>query len=253
MVLYRAPCLFSMEPFRFKQFQIRHDQCAMKVGTDGVLLGAWANVESAATVLDIGTGTGLIALMAAQRNAQARIQAVEVETQAYQQACINAAESPWAERIAVHHAAVQDWAAQQAAQQFDYILSNPPFFEIEQHTLTSEANRRIARSTEQLSHTELLQAAAHLLRPQGVFALVLPAQQGKRFIELAKRHALHVLRLAQVAPRQGKPATRWLIELSPTAQELQTEHWAIRNQGKEYHDYTEQYTRLSRAFYLFME
>lgn len=244
----------SEEPFRFKQFVVWHDKCAMKVNTDGVLLGAWADSSQATRILDIGTGTGLIALMLAQRNAHALIDAVEIEHNAHQQATFNFAQSPWATRLQAHLTAVQQWATATPTR-YDLIVSNPPFFEIGKHSTSQQQNRQTARYTGSLSHETLLHTAYHLLSEQGVFSLILPSQQGQSFIEQATtKNSFFLHHLTQIAPREGKLPTRWLIELRKTpAPQTTHNQWAIRRLGSGYHDYTAEYIALTRDFYLFMD
>ena len=115
------------EPFRFKQFSIIQDQCAMKVGTDGIMLGTWAAVDKSPFILDIGTGTGLIAIMLAQRSKASQIHAVEVDEKAFKEAALNMQNAPWKDRLKVFHIAIQDYA-KTSDQQYDLIVSNPPFF-----------------------------------------------------------------------------------------------------------------------------
>ena len=147
--------------FEFKQFKIYHDRCAMKVGTDGVLLGAWAEVTESSRILDIGCGSGLVTIMAAQRS-QANVYGVEIERNAALQAIGNAARSPWGRRI---HIVCEDICNFQDSTGFDTILVNPPFFEEE--LLPPDAARSSARHTASLSFASLLQQVARLLRDTG--------------------------------------------------------------------------------------
>ncbi len=150
----------TAKPFYFKQFTVQQDRCAMKIGTDGVLLGAWAEVTGARQVLDIGTGSGVIALMLAQRAEKALIHAVEVDEDAYGQACENVQAAPWAGRMSVFHAAIQDYV-QTSGQQYDLIVSNPPFFS--GGTFSASQDRNSVRHTVKLPHGDLLQAVRKLL------------------------------------------------------------------------------------------
>ena len=151
-----------MKPFIFKQFKIQQDNTAMKVGTDGVLLGAWADSENATNILDIGTGTGLIALMLAQRNLKANITAIEIDEQASLQASENFNNSPWEIRLSIKNLKLQDFVVEE---KFDLIVSNPPFFNNTFQANSSERN--IARQTETLSFNELLKNTASLLSENG--------------------------------------------------------------------------------------
>ncbi|MCP4438535.1 MAG: methyltransferase [Aureispira sp.] len=237
--------------FRFKQFSIQQDQSAMKVGMDGVLLGAWANAKTATSILDIGTGTALLALMLAQRNINAYIHAVEIDDLAYEEACINVAQSPWANRVTIAHKPIQDYALD--AQQYSLIVSNPPFFG-RNSTLAEGKQRQTARSTNTLTHTKLLAIAQKLLIPgQGVFCLILPIVEGEKVLEEAPKYNLYLHKLTKVIPREGKEANRLLIEFrnTKTAEPIVNE-LVCRNPGNTYHDYTQEYIELCKAFYLKM-
>ncbi len=170
--------------FTFKQFFVAHDRCAMKVGTDGILLGAWAPVAGVKRILDIGTGSGLQALMLAQRTEEhVTIDAVELDPQAARQASENAADSPWAERIRVECADVLTWAPEQTAR-YDLIVSNPPYYAPGVECGTPE--REQARYTGSLDHKALLTSAAELISEEGFFCVVLPESTGNTFITIAR-------------------------------------------------------------------
>lgn len=199
------------DSFRFKQFVIRQDRCAMKVGTDGVMLGAWVEAEAAKSILDIGTGTGLIALMLAQRNAHARIDAVEIDENACQQARDNMQNTPWADRLRCIHSAIQDYALD-CPNCYDLIISNPPFFT--GGVLSESASKTQVRHTVKLPHGDLLSAAASMLSPGGTLAVVLPLIEGLRFAELALRYRLYSERITEVRTRNDKPVSRILLQLT---------------------------------------
>ena len=146
--------------FQFKQFTIRQEKCAMKVGTDGVLLGSWADLTHARRLLDIGTGTGLMAIMAAQRNLELIIDAIEIDPAAFEQARENANNSPWRERIHLFQGEVQAFTP---TYKYDIIICNPPFFI--NSTKNPELNRTLARHCETLSHEDILQVSDNLLLP----------------------------------------------------------------------------------------
>lgn len=224
----------------------------MKIGTDGVLLGAWADVAQASSILDIGTGTGILALMAAQRHSNARIHAVELEVDAYQQATDNVAQSPWKERIKVVHSSIQDYSKQPLIERYDAIVSNPPFFKVEANTAIQNSARRHARNTSALTFSDLLDCVQLLLTTDGAFSLVLPLQEGLYFIKLAKEKGFYLKRMVEVIPRVGKAVNRLLIELVQYPTEALQTTLVIRNQGKEYHDYTEGYVLLLKDFYLYL-
>jgi tRNA1Val (adenine37-N6)-methyltransferase len=196
--------------FQFKQFKVNDDRCAMKVGTDGVLLGAWVNVTGAKTILDIGTGSGLIALILAQRTkAETIIDAVEIGEDDSQQANENVLNSPWPGKIEICQAAIQDFKSNHL---YDLIVSNPPFFN---NSLTpSASNRKAARHTSSLSYEDLLCSVSRLLSDKGTFASILPVKEGNTFITLAQFYGLYCNRQTAFFARDGKPQERWLFEFS---------------------------------------
>ncbi len=192
------------KPFDFKQFRIEQDRCAMKVGTDGILLGAWAPTENVSTILDIGAGTGLIAIMLAQRTEQAIIHAVEVEEAAHHQAEHNIAACPWSERLLSFHNAIQDYDLPNAMPLgYDLIVSNPPFFS--GGTFSFNQDRNSVRHTVKLPHSDLLRAVRRLLHENGKFCTILPLLEGLRFQELAESYNLYCTQQVEVKPRPSKP------------------------------------------------
>ena len=237
--------------FRFKQFTIRHDRCAMKVGTDGVLLGAWAMLDEQCTmdneqcaVLDIGTGSGLVALMLVQRFAAAHIDAIDIEPSAVEQARMNFSQSPWAERLNAHLAALQDW---QPNKRYNLIVSNPPYF---QNSLKNpDKGRELARHTDSLPYDNLLRCTSALLAPRGIAAFVLPAQAETEIIRIAKENGLYCSRLTRVHSKPGKPAKRILIEFSPTPPEtpLVPQTFYIESATS---PRSEEYAEMTKDFYL---
>ena len=199
--------------FRFKQFTVWHDRCAMKVGTDGVLLGAWAGQERLGetqvnhprNILDIGTGSGLIALMLAQRFPKARITGIDCDRDAAMQARENFAGSPWSGRLRAIHTSLQNYChgPEAASERFGLIVSNPPFYD---NTLTNPDSRRCtARHTGGLPHDELLLLSAGLLTGSGVFSLIVPSESERSILRLADRSRLHLHRLTRV---YSKPSSR---------------------------------------------
>lgn len=224
------------------------DRCPMKVGTDGVLLGAWASVAGVGQALDIGSGTGVIALMLAQRQPAARVVGLEVDEVAARQAAGNALDSPFRERVTILPQSVQDYALEAPAGTFDLIVSNPPFFT--GGVMSENQGRASVRHTVKLSHQDLLRSVQRLLSPQGRFSVVLPLLEGMRFEELAATYHLYVTRHCAVTPRPGKPVHRLLLEMSytkPVAVERNT--FAIH--AEETGDVrSEAYVNLTRDFYL---
>lgn len=239
------------KPFQFKQFKIEQDQTTMKVGTDGVLLGAWAAVAEARQILDIGTGTGVIALMLAQRTITegAKIDAVEIDEAAYQQAADNAQQSPFANRVCIYHDSIQVFANRQTTQipaiKYDLIVSNPPFFT--GGTFSSDENKNRVRHTVKLSHSDLLNTTRQLLHKNGRFCLILPLIEGLRFIEIARTYGFHCTEKVEVLPKASKPIGRLLLQFEFLYKPLVTKTLVIRGEGE--NDFTEAYKDLTKDFY----
>ncbi len=202
--------------FRFRRFDIRQDLCAMKVGTDGVLLGAWARVGG--SVLDVGTGTGIIALMAAQRGAQS-VCAIDVDADACRQASENVAASPFASAIVVENIPLQDYPASA----FDAVVSNPPYFS--NSLLSPDAKRSVARHTRTLSFADLCRHAARLLADDGEFSVVVPFDYRSAMDMEASFVGLFPSRVCGVRTTPVKPVRRYLLayRLSPSAHVEQSE------------------------------
>ena len=234
-------------PFRFKQFEIHQDRCAMKVGTDGVLLGAWPAIDGISRVLDIGTGSGVIALMLAQRASKALIHGVEIDGDAKEQADENARRSPWTERIQIHGGAIQDFTIGEG-EVFDLIVSNPPFFS--GGTLSENHSRNAVRHTVKLPSGELLRSVRRLLSTQGKFCVILPYIEGLRFVELASSYNLYCTRMTEVLPKPGKPIARLLLQFENDAMPLMKDRLTI--QGHDPDSWTDEYRMLTGAFYLHM-
>lgn len=237
----------SAKPFLFKQFAIHQDRCAMKVGTDGVLLGAWADVEGAGSALDIGTGSGIIAIMLGQRNPNLKIHGVEIDQEAFEQAKDNMLNAPWADRLEVFHTSIQDFAKTEPGQ-YDLIVSNPPFFT--GGTFSSNQDKTSVRHTVKLPHGDLLTAARSLLKETGKFCVILPFIEGLRFQELAESYKLHCTKIMEVQPKKDKPIERLLMQFEksrkpPTRESLIIQHDVVN-------EWTEAYIALTGAFYLYM-
>lgn len=234
------------KPFRFKQFEIYHDQCAMKVGTDGVLLGAWATVKEASKVLDIGTGTGMIAIMLAQRCQTAtQIHGVELNQEAYQQALENQDNCPWKERVEIFHQKIQDFQSQE---KYDVIVSNPPFFLA--GTKSHNHQRNQARHTNELPFDDLLKSVDRLLSQKGKFSVILPYQEGKLFEEKALEYKLYCVRKTAVRSKKEKPLERFLLEFERENKAVQEDELIIQYEQRNH--YTEDYIALTKDFYLNM-
>lgn len=193
--------------FTFRQFTVRQDRCAMKVGTDGVLLGAWA--AGGRRMLDIGTGTGLVALMMAQRFPDGQITAVEIDTEACRQASENVQNSPFADRLQVLCSSVQDY---QAEEKYDVIVSNPPFYD--NSLRCPDGSRSKARHTETLTYRDLFFAVDRLLQPDGIFSAVIPTDCLSAFVAEGILRGFSVVRKTLVKTVPRKPARRALVAFS---------------------------------------
>ncbi len=230
--------------FRFKQFSVEQSQCAMKVGTDGVLLGAWVGIDgNESRVLDIGTGTGLIALMVAQRAEDAQIVAVEIEPQAAEQASENFQNSKWSARLSIEQCAVQEYVS---AQKFDLIVSNPPYFIDSLHAPSQ--SRTTARHTTELPFEDIITASQRLLSSNGRLAIILPTEESERFDTLAQG-ALHLSRRCLVRGKQGGQVRRIMSEYTLTlSSPSEPTELAVRATPPQ--EYTDEYMALTAQFYL---
>lgn len=216
----------------------------MKVGTDGVLLGAWVNVSGASGILDIGTGTGLISLMLAQRS-NALIDAVEIDTPSAGQASENVANSVWSDRIRIFNTSFRDFY-HSSENSYDLIISNPPFFS--RSLKAPDPARSTARHDDGLSRADLFKGVAKMLAKNGVFALILPYNINIETISLAKENNLFPARILKVKPSPGKNYHRVLLEFSAVNSEPAEEEMTIETGTR--HQYSEEYTRLTKDFYL---
>ncbi len=232
--------------FQFQQFTIRQERCAMKVSTDSVMLAAWTSVDGVGAILDIGSGSGVISLILAQRAPDARITGVEIDQPSADQSRDNIAQSPWPDRIDIVHLSIQDFAAT-SHQTFDLIVSNPPFFT--GGTLSLSEEKSGVRHTLRLPHSDLLKAARRLLRPGGTCCLVLPLIEGLRFIELAHQAGFYVGRITEVRPRADKPVERLLLCFHKTEKALQRSELVI--QSEDAASYTPEFGELVRGLYLY--
>jgi tRNA1Val (adenine37-N6)-methyltransferase len=236
-----------MKSFQFKQFSIQQDQCAMKVGTDGVLLGAWASLDHQPdSILDIGAGTGLIALQLAQRSSAETIDAIELDDAAYEQCVANFEASPWADRLFCYHAGFDEFV-DEMEDKYDLIVSNPPFYA--EDVASGNTARDLARQSNSLPFGELIQGVAQFLTDKGIFSVIVPFKEEQGFVQLAQNVGLYPNRMTRV---KGNPETdfkRSLMEFSFQQNEPQMDTLIIE---KERHQYTEAYIKLTQAFYLKM-
>jgi tRNA1Val (adenine37-N6)-methyltransferase len=234
-----------MEFFRCKQFVIRQDRAAWKVGTDSMLLGSWVDVGEASHALDLGTGTGILALMLAQRSQNLIVHGVEVDPGSIADARENFAQSPWADRLGLYAHSLHDLLQAVTLPPQDLIVSNPPFFS--EGVLPENSSRRLARHTIGFNHHDLLQLANSLLTPPGRLAVILPATEGERFLSSAEKEGYSVQRLCEVYSRMHKPVRRYLIEIGKMAAEQPLrEMLVLHGSGR---GYSEAYQELTRDFH----
>ncbi|MCX7398997.1 MAG: methyltransferase [Planctomycetales bacterium] len=235
--------------FRFKQFVVHQDRCAMKIGMDGILLGAWAQAEQPERILDIGTGTGLIALMMTQRFPSAIVDAVEIEPNAAEQAARNFSASSWPERLNLHHQSIQSFAFSGLHDKaYSLIVSNPPWFV--DSLKSNESSRNLARHTDSLSHDELLNSVRLLLHRSGRFAVVLPFDESTSFVHSAHERNLFCRRQCLIRSKPGLSPHRILLEFETVPAESPMIPQELTIENEQHHDYTESFRELTRDFYL---
>jgi tRNA1Val (adenine37-N6)-methyltransferase len=234
--------------FKFKQFTVQDEKSAMKIGTDAVLLGAWCPIEENPTaILDIGAGTGILSLMLAQRSTAEQIDAIEIDEKAYEECVENFELSPWSDRLFCFHAGLDEFV-NEPEDEYDIIVCNPPFY-LENYK-TSNISRDLARFQDAMPFEELIDAADLLLSEDGLFAVIIPYDEEKRFIDLCSEVELFPVKVTRVKGAAKTPIVRSLIafkrfELSVlTADELVIE---INR-----HEYTDDYINLTKEFYLKM-
>ena len=234
-----------MKPFQFKQFTIQQDKTAMKVGTDGVLLGAWASLDFYPnSMLDIGAGTGLIALMMAQRSNAETIDALELNDAAYEQAVENFENSAWGDRLFCYHASLQEFA-DEIDEKYDFIISNPPFYTSTYKELSED--RAMARHSESLTYKELLYFSSKLLSEKGNCAFIIPFEEEENFIKIASAYKLYPNRITRVKGAINTAVKRSLLQFSFVNTETASDELILEISR---HNYTEEYKNLIRDFYL---
>ena len=220
----------------------------MKIGTDGVLLGAWASlVHQPENILDIGAGTGVIALMLAQRSTAENIEALEIDEEAFEQAVENFENSDWGDRLFCYHAAFDEFVEEMEGEKYELIISNPPFYSDDYSS--RDARRDQARFAEALPFGELLEVVAQLLSETGKFNVIIPRVAEEQFLELAKIHSLFPSRITRVKGNPEVPEKRSLLELGFVEQPVEPTVLVIETAR---HDYTPEYIALTKDFYLKM-
>ena len=234
--------------FSFKQFSIQQDRCAMKIGTDGVLLGAWTPIENnPLSILDVGTGTGVIALMLAQRSHAEQIDALEIDEEAYEQSVDNFENSPWSDRLFCFHAGLDEFV-EEPEDEYDLIVSNPPFYTDEYKSENEQ--RDLARFADAMPFEDLIEAADLLLSENGIFAVIIPFKEEETFLALAAAFELYPLKITRV---KGTPTTeikRSLLAFSRNEKiDFPIDELIIETSR---HIYTSEYIELTKCFYLKM-
>jgi tRNA1Val (adenine37-N6)-methyltransferase len=237
-----------MSIFQFKHFSVNQDQTAMKIGTDGVLLGAWTPIENnSKSILDIGTGTGIIALMLAQRSTAEQIDALEIDESAYEQAVENFEGSPWGDRLFCFHAGLDEFI-DDPEDEYDLIVSNPPFFSEDYRSANEQ--RDLARFQEAMPFEELVEAADLLLSENGIFSVIIPFNEEDRFIELCAEVELFPIKVTRVKGTQNTKIVRSLLAFKRYELSVLTADELVIEISR--HEYTPEYISLTKDFYLKM-
>lgn len=236
------------KPFRFKEFTVFQDRSAMKIGTDGVLLGAWCSLKHKPNaILDVGTGTGVIALQLAQRSLAETIDAVEVDENAYEQAVENFENSDWSDRLFCYHSSFEEFAKEMAEEEeeYDLIVSNPPFYS--DNYTSQDLARSKARFTAFLSFENLILSAVRILASEGLFAVIIPFKEEPVFTALAQKYGLKLCRKCAVKGTPEAEIKRSLLEYGFHKENLIEEELTIELSR---HQYTDEYKNLVKDFYL---
>ena len=237
-----------MSIFNFKMFAIQQDRCAMKVGTDSVLLGAWCPIENNPfSVLDIGAGTGILSLMIAQRSNAEQIDALEIDEEAYEQCVENFENSPWGDRLFCFHAGLDEFV-DEPEDEYDLIISNPPFYSEDYKTENSQ--RDLARFQEAMPFDDLVEAADLLLSENGIFAVIIPYKEEEKFIDLCAEVELFPVKVTRIKGTPNTEIKRSLLAFKRyELPVLEADELVIETSR---HKYTEEYIDLTKDFYLKM-
>lgn len=231
-----------MKSFKFKQFEIQQSKDVFRVGTDGVLLGALASVNNASKVLEVGTGTGLISLMLAQRISKAEFLGIDINEDAVELTRTNFESSPFALRL---KNTLQDFKNFETEEKFDLIVSNPPYFE------ASESDKdKIARQTVELNFKQLISQSAKLLSENGIFSVIIPVEVGTDFIEIAEENQLFLIKRINIKGIEAAKTKRLILEFSPIEKNTEELELIIEKSPRKYSD---QYLELTKEFHVFKE
>jgi tRNA1Val (adenine37-N6)-methyltransferase len=230
--------------FYFKQFKVEDGRSTMKVGTDAVLLGAAVDVTGVRNILEIGTGSGVIALIMAQRS-EANIDALEIDESSVMQAMENVIQSPWKDRISIIHNSLQNFT-DQTEKKYDLIVSNPPYFS--RSLKSPKEKRNISRHDESLNFDELISCSSNLISPDGSLWVILPIKESAEFADIAKRNNFHLHYRLNILPKENQIIQRYILHLKKIDnQDIKEENLVIRNTDNEY---SEEYRRMTGEFYL---
>ncbi|MDO5987333.1 methyltransferase [Flavivirga amylovorans] len=237
----------SKKPFVFKQFSVKQEQCAMKIGTDSVLLGAWTSVkDNLFSILDIGTGTGILSLMLAQRSHAEVVDGIEIDDNAYEQCVDNFENSPWGDRLFCYHASLEEFA-EEIDDKYDLIISNPPFYS--EDYKTENTQRDLARFQDAMPFNHLIESVSKLLSEDGIFSVIIPFKEEEKLIHLASKFKLIPNKILHVKGTPTSEIKRSLIEFSFHESDKKVDNLIIET-GR--HQYTQDYTNLTKDFYLKM-
>ena len=233
------------KPFQFKQFSVAQDRCEMKVGTDAVLLGAWSALDHMPnTILDIGSGTGILALIMAQRSTAELIDALEIDADAYEQCVYNFETSDWGDRLFCYHASLDEFV-DEIEDTYDLIISNPPFYT--DHFKSRNEARNKARFEDALPFEELLTSVSKLLSVMGQLNVIIPFSEEINFISLAENVDLYPIRILRVRGQEESPVKRSLISFTFQENKIEVSELTIEITR---HHYTHDYINLTKDFYL---
>ena len=234
--------------FNFKQFSVEDSSSPMKVGTDGVLLGAWCPTKENVSILDIGTGCGVISLMLAQRINNATIKAIDIDKGAIENAKQNFELSKWNDKLTAIECPIQLFS-QITSEKFDIIVSNPPFFV--ESLKSNKKHRNLARHTDSLPFEALIENVSYLIKDDGIFACILPYNEGYRFIDIANKHNLFCSNIIHIANKPSHRVKRILFVLSKTENyTMESPTLFIRNEDN---TYSKEYLELTKDFYTFIQ
>ena len=229
-----------MKPFQFRQFEIQQSKNVFRVGTDGVLLGALANIIDVSKVLEVGTGTGLITLMLAQRNSSAGFLGIDINQEAVNLTQLNFENSPFQSRL---KNILKDFKTFKTEEKFDLIVSNPPYFEV-----SDSGKDKIARQTVELNFSQLVLKSSTLLCENGVFSVIIPAEVGDDFIEICKENQLFLIRKINIKGIENSKIKRLILEFSPMKKHTEESEFIIEKSPRQYSD---QYLELTKEFHVF--